>query len=242
MIKGERTMTTRFVDSRSTAVILTVGCLFAIASTASAATLDAVADNFISAANQTTNYGDSTSMNVLNSNGITKDRIAFIRFDLSGYTGGTVTSSSLIVQPFDGPTSAEFEVYGIQDLGADENFNEMTQTFANSPYGDTTQDGSLDKTGLELLGSFDVTSADFGTDVTISSASLTAFLNNDTNDIATFVLFWTNSTDPGNFNKFYTSEAASGSPRLTIVPEPSSMALIGLGLFGMVSRARRRRC
>jgi len=208
--------------------------------------LSVFGDAFISADSPTTNYDNGGNVNNMNVHeggaGYAKDRYTFLRFDLSPYTGGVYSGSSLTlqVQDISPDNDQNFDIYGIPDLGADEDFDETALTFNNSAYTYDSSDNQMDTSGFTFIGSYiGVSPSDEGTGITLSSAALDTFLNNDTNNIATFVL--TNTNGDGFINKFDSKNASSGGSTLTVVPEPSSVVMVGLGLLAAFGLARKRR-
>jgi len=210
-------------------------------------TLDVVADNFTSALNQTTNYGTNTKINILADGSYdTKERIGYFRFDLSAYTGGTISGASFTLVPYDQFTAntnpQDFTIYGISDGGASENFAEGSQTWSNSGYAYSSGDitGTANFGDLVDLGTLSGVSADdIGNPVNFSSAALDNFLNNDGNNIITFLVYNTNGV--GNFNGFEAKDLGAGrGSSLTVVPEPSSVVMVGLGLLAAFGLARKR--
>ena len=238
-------MKASLVSAKALSALLAAGGLFAIATPASAIVINTAADTFISGDNQSTNYGSSTAMSALEGNsGYAKDRYVFIRFDLSAYTGGTIAGAELTLIPRDMSTTPQnFNVFGIPDGGPAENFDENTLTWANSGFAFTSS--AIDTSGLTLLGSFTgIATSDVGVPQTLSSTALDTFLNNDGNNIATFLIVNTNGT--GFFNKFDPKEHASGGSTLTVtastIPEPGTSALLAaLGVLATATLARRRR-
>jgi hypothetical protein len=138
------------------------------------------------------------------------DRIGLLKFDLSGLSEGINESIVRLEMPR-GPSTGhpnntfdpgvQLFLYGIPDGGDAENFDEATVTFANFPYAtgstsvtnprpalDLTANGINDETAIlldtfmfnELSDAFDL--------VNFQSPELTAFLQADTNNIATFIL------------------------------------------------------
>lgn len=230
--------------SKISPALLSLGGLLALATPASAVVIDTAADTFISGDNQTTNYGGTTNLNVLEGGvGLAKDRYALIRFDLSSYTGGTVGGSTLTLIPQDiSSTPQDFDIYGIPVGGPSEDFDESTLTWANSGF--TFTSNGLDPSNLDYIGSFtELVPSDEGVPQNLSNAALDAYLNSKLgNNIATFVIV--NTDGVGFFNKFDSKEAASGGSTLTVtsVPEPTTTALaLAMGVFATVGLVRKRR-
>ena len=212
-----------------------------------AETFDAVADTYV-LYNTDTNFGANTTFLTSNdggSLGIPKatDKWAIIRFDVSSLSG-PVASASLSLEQVSG-SGADFQVYGIPDLGTDENFDQSTYTYNASAYkfGGTqdgaTTDGGLQKTNLTLLGGFSTTGAQ---SVDFSSTGLLDFVNADSNGIVTLIIY--QSTQNKADRAFASSEDTLGrGPQLvlTTIPEPSAIASIaGLGALVLVMLRRRR--
>ncbi|HBR94395.1 MAG TPA: hypothetical protein DEA90_09555 [Opitutae bacterium] len=226
-------------------------------------TLEVAADNWVSGSTdfQDKHYGGWYKV-TSESDGAydLKDRIPFFRFDLSSYTGGTIADAELELFPYEqfSSTPQEFIIYGIIDGGASENFGEgatttagnnietdpSLQTWNNSGYAYGGTDSLSDSASfgdLVDLGTLSgVTDDDIGSSVSFSSTALDAFLNNDGNNIATFLVYNTNGT--GTFNGFRSKESpgAGTGTTLTLVPEPSSFVLL-LGGFSLWIAAIRRR-
>ena len=138
------------------------------------------------------------------------DRIGLIKFDLTSLAESITAAIVRLELPrgaSTGQAGNTFDpgetlfLYGIPDLAADENFNEATVTFANSPY--MTGVGSVtdprpgtDLTGngvnddlATLLDTFTFNAvSDAGDLVNFQSNELVSFLQADTNNIATFIL------------------------------------------------------
>ncbi|MEX2606485.1 MAG: PEP-CTERM sorting domain-containing protein [Kiritimatiellia bacterium] len=84
-----------------------------------------------------------------------------------------------------------------------------------------------------------VTQSDQGGSVSFNSSALDTFLKNDNNNTATFLVRNINGT--GSFNGFYAKEHSnSGGTTLTVIPEPSTVILVGLGLIAALGLSRKR--
>jgi hypothetical protein len=198
--------------------------------------------------------------------GENNDRVGLIKFDLSGLTEAVTDAIVRLELPrgaSTGQSGNTFDagetlfLYGIPDLAADEDFNEATVTFANSPYvtgnGSVTNprpgtDMTANSVNDDLATLLDThtfaAESDAGDLVDFRSAALTAFLQADTNDIATFILTvsQSNAAKTPVFNSD-TGTGATGLPPTLLtndnVPEPTSFAL-GC-LTGLCLLAKRRR-
>ncbi|MEX2606495.1 MAG: PEP-CTERM sorting domain-containing protein [Kiritimatiellia bacterium] len=219
-------------------------------------TLDVAADNWVSGTDgfQDKHYGGWDQISVHNEGAGTleKERIGFFRFDLSSYTGGTISGAELewvVNDTWNG--TPEFTIYGISDGGASENFEEgattdpagTLQSWNNSGYTYSSGQSLSDSASfgdLVDLGSMTVTNNSVGSTATFSSAALDTFLNNDGNDIATFLVDHTNGS--GNVGGFRSKEHSSGGgATLTVIPEPSSVVLVAMGFIAVLGFARKRR-
>lgn len=189
------------------------------------------------------NYGTRTYLYLGNNgaNNKNKNALGFIRFDVSAFSG-SVTNSYLTLELLD-DFAADFDVYGIPDGVGDENFIETSLTFNNSSH--TTTDtgigttGSLDPTGLSFLGSFS-TSVSGPVEFNPGTSALNDYLNADSNGLATFLIHRT--TVDGNPRQYFASrDATTGQPQLTVIPEPSSLALMAGAMVLAVGLLRRRK-
>lgn len=183
----------------------------------------------------------------------------YLRFDLSSaslpaaITGATLTLD-LIANNAPGPV----DVFGLNDLFAgtdnsspadgdmsdDEDIHgqlwpEGVIDWLSAPGNDVNSPTGLAATAVTPLGSWDITDgADGPRD--FSSAALTAFINADTDGLVT--LIFTIDQPGGNVqfeSKEKTLDADTVHPTLTLVPEPVSVALLGLG-GGVMMGLRRR--
>ncbi len=132
-------------------------------------------------------------------------------------------------------------------------WGEATITGSTAPGNDIGFDGDNGGTATSgvtvdatILASFTLTSTANANDTLLfSSAALTDFVLADTNDLLTFILVAENDTTGngatnGSIAKFHSKEGdGSRAPSLTIVPEPSAMALLALSAFGLIARRRR---
>lgn len=192
-------------------------------------------------------YG-GTQFHVKNSgdNGSTT-RKGYIRFDTSSITGAvTAASLDLVVSQIDsgiGNNDQTIYIYGLTDETLD-NWAPATTTWANAPANNTGSAYQADLTKASLLGTFKLDhngdkAAPVGTVVGLSNQALINFLNSDTNGRVTFILGRTGTG--GGLNLLFASDthATLAPPTLTIVPEPATLAT--LGLWGLIAVGRRRR-
>lgn len=206
--------------------------------------LTAAADTYVHNYAPDATHGSDTTLQADNDGGgypKDKDRIAVIRFNLSSVTGpfggATITLTGTRDAGF------AYSIYGINDGGTDENFDESTLTFNDFAYtaegADGGGDGSLITTGLTLLATGVTDDADGITDEVfhINTPDLLSFINADTNNTVTFVVFAT--TQSGNFEAFNSKEAASGGPTLTLVPEPATLSLLAFGGVALLAGRKR---
>ncbi|MBT62729.1 MAG: hypothetical protein CML13_05905 [Puniceicoccaceae bacterium] len=211
-------------------------------------------DTFVYKANPDTNYGDNDSILVRNDGGSaqskTKDIIGYFSFDLTPVSGATYSPAAHIdLNVISASTSYSFNVYGIPNrgTGTDEFFDEDLLTLNNAedtytgPANATgSADGSLETDDLSFLGSFDLsTLTTTPSTISFSSTELTAFLNADTNDRATFILLATFETGGGAADFASKDHASLAGPTL-VVPEPQAFALI-TGALGLLFVGLRRR-
>jgi hypothetical protein len=221
--------------------ILSIGSL--AASAASAAVLSPTHDTYLNRNAVSTNYGSDTALFVANDGGSavskTKDRYAVLRFDVStAPANATSATLTLKAAATAGNDLHGYEIYGIPDGGADEAFDEALLTFDTFDYSSTTLDGSLNTSGLVLLVNSTDDDDDGASDefYNFSSSALASFINNDTNDIVSLVVFQRTGQN-GNASTFASSEATLNGPTLTVVPEPTLVA----ALLPCALLARRRR-
>ena len=95
----------------------------------------------------------------------------------------------------------------------------------------------------------DGTAAPIGTVIEFNDAALLSFLQGDTNDVATLILTRDsiNGNSTGQNLTFYAKENAAviaatsiaATLQLSVIPEPSTAVLMGLGLVGLATRRRR---
>jgi len=166
------------------------------------------------------------------------DRYGMFRFDSSlfgpGVTSVTfmLTANSDTVVQFQG--TYDYRIFGVPDGTAnDEVFIEGSVNY--DPGAGVVYDGSadlVDDTKLTQLG--DANSVSAGDTISLSNAALLSFIQADTNDVATLVVI--RLTTGGNST--FLDRTTGSPPRLDIIPEPTTLALVAVGLLGL--RRRRR--
>jgi len=213
---------------------------------------------------QSDNFANNTSQNTRTSSGGDRNEIVGLAFDLSSYTLSELENVSLNLYSFRNDTSTRFvDLYGVAfgtaapqggltpatwDESNLSTFGSMPGLLAtDSDY--LTQ--SLDVGNLVSLGQITVAGASEGDLQTFSDAAITTFIQGYAGSRVTFLLAAGNDST-GQFRTatkettatatgVLTGDAGDFAPYLSfVVPEPSSMALIGMaGLVMTVARRRR---
>ena len=225
------------------------------------------ADTYIQGVDSTSptpiNFGNSANLTIKNpAAGNRFARKPYLRFDLSGLPAGEITDASLSLyisannsggSPLNpAPAAYTISVYGLAD-GVGENWVEGNGGTDNNPANEivwTNAPGNLTTSGINfnadatLLGILNIANTDAtGSTVTFNATpELLTFLNADTDNLVTLMLARSEAGSPNlNFaSKEFTPGDLSDEPtlNLTIVPEPGSLALLGLG--GLLIARRRR--
>ncbi len=186
-------------------------------------------------------------------------RKGYIRFDVSSLNF-TVTTATLSLEAhvigLNAGTTRTINVYGLID-GANDGWDSASMNWANAPANVTTS-GSDFTAAATLLGIFTLVAnddntpntADPGPTFDFSSAVLTSFINADTNGLVTIMLSADNTGIPNDDGKnaaFATENTTingtdpavfRSAPTLTLIPEPSSALLGGLGALLLLRRRR----
>jgi hypothetical protein len=249
---------------RTVHALCAIGAL-AISSAANAATFGVSADTFVQR-NSTANNSTSAALIAKNANNPAdnnNDRVTFLRFDTTGLTTpATAASLTLAIHNNAVPAGFQVQLYGIPDGATSETFDQSTLTFANSGYTTTSTADSTDNNVLDasltLLGTYTfdqaIAQGTTGTspgNMTFYDAggALTAFLNADTNHVATFLLTTPTHND-SNTVAFWsldntTSQAiptlATDADAVAAVPEPAAAALLAFPFLAATGLGRRRR-
>jgi hypothetical protein len=172
--------------------------------------------------------------------------LAYVRFDLSGYTPGSfttatldLTSAALVDSPAIGNT---FYVWGLRNSQNGDGWGENTITYNNAP-GLTIGGGvaTLDidtTTKADLL--FTTIQVANGGTISMTNAGLLSFLNADTDGKVTFIIGAPAALGDPSFLFASEEHATLAAPTLnfTVVPEPSTALLGGLGLLALLRRRR----
>lgn len=201
------------------------------------------ADSYVSTwpGERDTNFGTTDTFYLKNDLGTGfVNRKGYVRFDLSSINQPINDASlrlSFVEDTHTTPAVWSFNVFGLVDGLAGEDWSETGITWNNAPGNDTASGGSLLGGQASLLGSFDIDTSTLaaGEGVTFSSPALTSFLQSDTNDLATLVFIRPDRTltNVG----FATKEHDTFAPptlTLTTVPVPGAVVLFGTGLLGLL--------
>lgn len=134
-------------------------------------------------------------------------------------------------------------VYGLTDESLD-NWDPNAITWANAPGNDPASAYKADTTETTLLGTFLLDyngdkASPVGTVISFSNQSLISFLNSDTNGQVTFILGRTGRNSQKNLLFASDTHSTLAPPTLALVPEPSAIALLGLGGLAILRRRRR---
>jgi hypothetical protein len=214
--------------------------------------LNADADTYVRGGNTltsgTSNFGTEGILAVKRgTGGANKNFKSVIRFDAGSTDLSAATGINLaLVLGLDHTADDTFNLYGVADGSALESFGETTLTHASSavfvdqyldtdtyPLGIDTSVASgyfydSDSDGADVLASFSVSSTAAAGDVfNISTAAMLAFAQDSANSALTFVLVKTN--DSGKTQFASKENLTYGGPTLTVIPEPATIGMLGLG-------------
>lgn len=168
----------------------------------------------------------------------TRSKAGYIRFDLTGVSEPDMTGSYLRFDAtyLKGGTKV-VQVYGLID-GDGDLWNESMITYNTAPgiLPATLGNYALDLTKVILLGTLTTPAA--GDPITFRSnptdLPLADFLKADVNNLVTFLFVGTN-----NELEIASKEHATLNPPTLIVPEPATLALLGLGGLALLRRSRK---
>ncbi|HPY77266.1 MAG TPA: DNRLRE domain-containing protein [Anaerohalosphaeraceae bacterium] len=180
----------------------------------------------------------------------------YLRFDLSGMTNETFVGATLQLEAtyIKSSTGRRLDVYGLIDESLD-SWTESSLCYQNAPgmlqpsSGWDSGDYLLDNAKLVSLGFLTTPGTGGGTAYPIMFSSNTTdlgeafsdFLALDTNKLVTLVII--NATGTSSINcedRFASKEHATfAAPALVLIPEPATLALLGLGSLIVLGRKGR---
>lgn len=192
----------------------------------------------------------------------------FLRFDISGYTSGSFSGDSTLGLTLyrDNSINTDVFVYGLNDglddwvegdkdgesgVGDELTYNNAPGIVQDSEAGDDLDLNSSETTAL--LATFENFTGDEGDEKIVATSDITNFLNIDGDGLVTFLLLREFSNSTAQFDDFankettslesgsITGDAGDFAPSLTIIPEPTTLALLLLGGAALLRRPRRRR-
>lgn len=246
------------IHSRHLVLMVTVVAAIAGAgqhATVEAATINPEADSYIDGDSKTANFGTSVQLRA-KYDPTTFTRKSYIRYDLSALTFDHTTqlqAATLNLNFFNTGAGAggttitwEFEVFGLSDGDAGENWGEGTIDWSNAPANDPTGTSNNILSNAPSLGTFSFLGrtavvAFTGTGGTAVRDFVAA---SSGDDLVTFIVR-RNTIQPDGGNSYvhaassreHTTEPIP-SLDLTPVPEPSTLALGILGVLGLVRRKK----
>ena len=169
------------------------------------------------------------------------DRKMYMRFDLSPI-GSFDVDTATVSLTFSGGGSAhvsfQYELYGLLDAHSGELWDEGLLTWNNAPANDLIHSTNMSVDAV-LLATFSWSGSSVGDALSITDPAIAAFLNNDSNGSATFMM--TRDSASSHVHVFASREHGTLAPpglEVTLIPEPTTALLLTLGLAGLVMRRR----
>ena len=223
--------------------LLVTATAFSAASAHAAVMISAEDDSFLKRSDAgSVVHGLEPSLLVKEDNGANvNDRVAFIDFNLSSITADVANAriDLVVINPgVSGTDTDAFRLEFVADGNANENIDEATFSKGTT----TIEDGSDDLIVNDDIGGFigNFTLSASSTTATVDTVELVDAINSDTNGVLTLVLRRTsNNSSVASFASRNNSTLAAPTLTLTLVPEPASLALLGLGTLCLLGRRTR---
>lgn len=236
---------------KSILCLLTAALMTALSVTASdAIVITATQDAYVQSGTFANgNFGNDPLDQIKRQDSSNFTRKSYIGFNLGALGTSPVVTAALDFNFVDSGlgatlagTAYQFEVFGLTNELFD-SWLESTITWNNAPANQANN--GINSMMAASLGTFSLTGKGLGA-YSFTSQALVDFLNNDSNDFATFIVR-RNTNQPSTAQNYVHAFASSENtsfpgPRLnvTTVPEPSTFLFVGAGLVGLGLLRRRR--